>query len=127
MIHKLENFTDFVVENSKTNFGNCSNLFESYEFTTNLICNNIIDTLNGFWFCLGFCASLLPLNIIFGVKLAKFFRRMEIVDEYVDVIDNNYNKNYRRSTLSRYGNSTSYGHTTVTEEGTSYYSEATGT
>lgn len=123
MVSRFQDFSNFAVNASTHDLGNCNSLFETYKFTTDMVCDHIIDTLNGFWFTLGMCASLLPLNIIFGVKLAKFFRRMEIVDEYVDVLDHNHNK-YRRNTPSTFQTATSYAHTSATEgEGTSYYSE----
>ena len=125
MVAKIEEFADFAVQSSITELGNCSSLFETYKFTTDMICDSIVDTLNGFWFALGFSCVLLPFNIVFGIKLAKFFRRMEIVDEYVDVIDHQHQRHFNKNFgSSRFGTNTTYGHTTeITTEATSYYSE----
>lgn len=37
---------------------------------------------NAFWFSLGWCTFFLLPSIILAVKLAKFYRRMDIADVY---------------------------------------------
>ncbi|KAG9329662.1 hypothetical protein JZ751_003257 [Albula glossodonta] len=44
-----------------------------------------VKTSNTFWFGLGCCAILLIPSIIFSVKLAKFYRRMDTEDVYDEV------------------------------------------
>ncbi|KAI1887300.1 hypothetical protein AGOR_G00188870 [Albula goreensis] len=58
-----------------------SNIMDSMEIVA---CGIIVDSLNTFWFGLGCCAILLIPSIIFSVKLAKFYRRMDTEDVYDD-------------------------------------------
>ncbi|NXA09964.1 PRM1A protein, partial [Sapayoa aenigma] len=45
-------------------------------------CDYIMDSVNAFWFSLGWCTLFLLPSIILAVRLAKFYRRMDIADEY---------------------------------------------
>ncbi|XP_075714488.1 prominin-1 isoform X8 [Rhinoderma darwinii] len=49
------------------------------------LCSYIIDSVNSFWFGLGGATIFLIPAIIFAIKLAKFYRRMETEDVYDDV------------------------------------------
>nr|DBA29297.1 TPA: hypothetical protein GDO54_009535 [Pyxicephalus adspersus] len=49
------------------------------------LCSYIIDSVNSFWFGLGGSTIFLIPAIIFAVKLAKFYRRMDTEDVYDDV------------------------------------------
>ncbi|XP_068133935.1 prominin-1 isoform X2 [Hyperolius riggenbachi] len=49
------------------------------------LCSYIIDSVNSFWFGLGGSTIFLIPAIIFAVKLAKYYRRMETEDVYDDV------------------------------------------
>ncbi|XP_066430733.1 prominin-1 [Eleutherodactylus coqui] len=49
------------------------------------LCSYIIDSVNSFWFGLGGATVFLIPAIIFAIKLAKFYRRMETEDVYDDV------------------------------------------
>uniref|UniRef100_A0AAX7VV21 Prominin 1 b n=1 Tax=Astatotilapia calliptera TaxID=8154 RepID=A0AAX7VV21_ASTCA len=56
-----------------------SNIVDSMEIVG---CSFIIDSLNTFWFGLGSCCILLIPSIIFSVKLAKYYRRMDTEDVF---------------------------------------------
>ncbi|XP_009078417.1 PREDICTED: prominin-1-A-like, partial [Acanthisitta chloris] len=45
-------------------------------------CDYVLDSVNAFWFSLGWCTLFLLPNIILAVRLAKFYRRMDIADVY---------------------------------------------
>ncbi|KAJ8336336.1 hypothetical protein SKAU_G00396790 [Synaphobranchus kaupii] len=62
-----------------------SNIVDSVEIGA---CSFIVDSLNTFWFGLGCCAVFLVPSIIFSVKLAKFYRRMDTEDVYDDGTEN---------------------------------------
>ncbi|XP_035272653.1 prominin-1-A-like isoform X3 [Anguilla anguilla] len=62
-----------------------SNILDSMEIVA---CSFIVDSLNTFWFGLGCCAIFLVPSIIFSVKLAKFYRRMDTEDVYDDGTEN---------------------------------------
>lgn len=48
------------------------------------LCSYVIDPLNVFWFGLGKATFLLLPALIFAVKLAKYYRRMQSEDVYCD-------------------------------------------
>uniref|UniRef100_A0AAQ5YRI9 Prominin 1 b n=1 Tax=Amphiprion ocellaris TaxID=80972 RepID=A0AAQ5YRI9_AMPOC len=58
-----------------------SNIVDSMEIVA---CSFIIDSVNTFWFGLGGCCILLIPSIIFSVKLAKYYRRMDTEDVFED-------------------------------------------
>ena len=127
LISKAEDFSVWAYNVSTNDFGSCNSIYKSYEFTFSFVCD-IIDKLNAFWFALGMCVVLLPFNIVFGVKLAKFFRRMEIEDDYEDILETEpltstkEHVGYHSSQHTSAANESSYAHT-QTEDGSSYYSE----
>ncbi|XP_078534570.1 prominin-1 isoform X9 [Lissotriton helveticus] len=49
------------------------------------LCSYVVDSVNAFWFGLGGATMFLIPAIIFAVKLAKFYRRMDTEDVYDDV------------------------------------------
>ncbi|KAK6482308.1 prominin-2 [Huso huso] len=51
-----------------------------------IACVYIVDSLNAFWFSMGWCLMFLLPSIILSVKLAKFYRRMKYMDVYEDSI-----------------------------------------
>ncbi|XP_041124355.1 prominin-2 [Polyodon spathula] len=51
-----------------------------------IACVYIVDSLNAFWFSMGWCLMFLLPSIILSVKLAKFYRRMKYMDVYEDTI-----------------------------------------
>uniref|UniRef100_A0A7N5ZZR8 Prominin 1 b n=1 Tax=Anabas testudineus TaxID=64144 RepID=A0A7N5ZZR8_ANATE len=58
-----------------------SNIVDSMEIVG---CSFIVDSVNTFWFGLGGCSILLIPSIIFSVKLAKYYRRMDTEDVFED-------------------------------------------
>ncbi|KAJ8790048.1 hypothetical protein J1605_004800 [Eschrichtius robustus] len=52
------------------------------------LCSYIIDPLNLFWFGIGKATAFLLPAIIFAVKLAKYYRRMDSEDVYDDDMEN---------------------------------------
>uniref|UniRef100_A0A3Q1IF59 Uncharacterized protein n=1 Tax=Anabas testudineus TaxID=64144 RepID=A0A3Q1IF59_ANATE len=56
-----------------------SNIVDSMEIVG---CSFIVDSVNTFWFGLGGCSILLIPSIIFSVKLAKYYRRMDTEDVF---------------------------------------------
>ncbi|NWI61379.1 PRM1A protein, partial [Calyptomena viridis] len=45
-------------------------------------CDYIMDSVNAFWFSLGWCTLFLLPSVILAVRLAKFYRRMDFTDVY---------------------------------------------
>ncbi|XP_053314271.1 prominin-1 isoform X2 [Spea bombifrons] len=51
------------------------------------LCSYVIDSVNSFWFGLGGATVFLIPGIIFAIKLAKFYRRMDTEDVYDDAVE----------------------------------------
>ncbi|XP_060781984.1 prominin-2 isoform X2 [Neoarius graeffei] len=64
--------------------GCCGLVAVSVNSVENLFCSQLVDSLNAFWFSLGWCMVFLIPSIIFSVKLAKFYRRMKYKDELLE-------------------------------------------
>ncbi|KAM9477911.1 prominin-2 isoform 1-T3 [Clarias gariepinus] len=66
--------------------GRCGPVAVTVNSVENLLCSQLVDSLNAFWFSLGWCMVFLIPSIIFSVKLAKFYRRMKYRDEFLNDI-----------------------------------------
>uniref|UniRef100_A0A3P9AIJ2 Prominin 2 n=1 Tax=Esox lucius TaxID=8010 RepID=A0A3P9AIJ2_ESOLU len=64
--------------------GLCAPVAKAVDSAEVIVCKNMVESLNAFWFSLGWCLILLIPSIIFSIKLAKFYRRMK----HSDVDDN---------------------------------------
>ncbi|NWH72608.1 PRM1A protein, partial [Piaya cayana] len=60
----------------------CKPVAQTLDNAETIICDYIVDSMNAFWFSLGWCTFFLLPSIILAVKLAKFYRRMDIADVY---------------------------------------------
>ncbi|KAM8843575.1 prominin 1 b [Synchiropus picturatus] len=77
-------YTDWVRHSLTAEVAQCkpiSNIVDSFEIVG---CSFIVDSLNTFWFGLGGCCILLIPSIIFSIKLAKYYRRMDTEDVFED-------------------------------------------
>ncbi|KAG6921609.1 prominin 1a, partial [Chelydra serpentina] len=62
--------------------GRCGPVAKTMDVAVTVACSYVVDSLNGFWFSLGWCTMFLLPGLILAVRLAKFYRRMKIVDIY---------------------------------------------
>uniref|UniRef100_A0A493T6Z7 Prominin 2 n=1 Tax=Anas platyrhynchos platyrhynchos TaxID=8840 RepID=A0A493T6Z7_ANAPP len=60
----------------------CKPIAQTLDNAEAITCDYLLDSLNAFWFSLGWCTALLLPTIILAVRLAKFYRRMHIADVY---------------------------------------------
>ncbi|NWQ96452.1 PRM1A protein, partial [Burhinus bistriatus] len=60
----------------------CKPIAQTLDNVEAITCDYILDSLNTFWFSLGWCTVFLLPSIILAVRLAKFYRRMDITDVY---------------------------------------------
>ncbi|NXN85332.1 PRM1A protein, partial [Bombycilla garrulus] len=60
----------------------CKPIAQTMDNVEAIGCDYIMDSVNGFWFSLGWCTLFLLPSIILAVRLAKFYRRMYIADVY---------------------------------------------
>nr|XP_031361127.1 prominin-1-A [Lonchura striata domestica] len=60
----------------------CKPIAQSLDNMEVIGCDYIMDSVNAFWFSLGWCTLFLLPSIILAVRLAKFYRRMDTADVY---------------------------------------------
>ncbi|XP_034295794.1 prominin-1-A-like [Pantherophis guttatus] len=71
-------------------FGRCGPVAWALDSVNTIVCNYLVDSLNAFWFSLAWCTIFLLPSIILAVRLAKFYRRMNVDDIYQDEIMENF-------------------------------------
>ncbi|KAM9769530.1 prominin 1 b isoform 1-T7 [Menidia menidia] len=84
LVGYFKQYTEWVKNSLTSEVAQCkpiSNMVDSMEIVA---CSFIIDSVNTFWFGLGGCCLLLIPSIIFSVKLAKYYRRMDTEDVFED-------------------------------------------
>lgn len=84
LVGYFKQYTNWVKNSLTAEVAQCkpiSNIVDSLEIVA---CSFIIDSVNTFWFGLGGCCILLIPSIIFSVKLAKYYRRMDTEDVFED-------------------------------------------
>ncbi|NWT88909.1 PRM1A protein, partial [Lanius ludovicianus] len=60
----------------------CKPIAQSLDNVEVIGCDYIMDSVNAFWFSLGWCTLFLLPSIILAIRLAKFYRRMDVADVY---------------------------------------------
>uniref|UniRef100_A0AAY4BFP3 Prominin-1-A-like n=1 Tax=Denticeps clupeoides TaxID=299321 RepID=A0AAY4BFP3_9TELE len=81
----IKQYLEWLVNALATEVAGCkpfSNIVDSLEIVG---CSFLMDSMNTFWFGLGGATLFLLPSIIFAVKLAKFYRRMDTEDVYDDI------------------------------------------
>ncbi|NXF00666.1 PRM1A protein, partial [Smithornis capensis] len=68
----------------------CKPIAQSLDNVEVIGCDYIMDSVNAFWFSLGWCTLFLLPSIILAVRIAKFYRRMNFADVYRPPAFNNY-------------------------------------
>ncbi|XP_072240958.1 prominin 1 b isoform X4 [Leuresthes tenuis] len=84
LVGYFRQYTEWVKNSLTAEVAPCkpiSNIVDSMEIVA---CSFIIDSVNTFWFGLGSCCILLIPSIIFSIKLAKYYRRMDTEDVFED-------------------------------------------
>ncbi|NXJ73552.1 PRM1A protein, partial [Trogon melanurus] len=60
----------------------CKPIVQALDNVEAITCDYLLDSLNAFWFSLGWCTVFLLPSIILAVRLAKYYRRMDVADVY---------------------------------------------
>ncbi|XP_007903882.2 prominin-2 [Callorhinchus milii] len=60
----------------------CLPAADAIDATETIACTYIVNSLNAFWFSLGWCTIFFIPSIILAVMLAKYYRRMDMADDY---------------------------------------------
>lgn len=84
LVGYFKQYTNWVKNSLTAEVAQCkpiSNIVDSMEIVA---CSFITDSVNTFWFGLGGCCILLIPSIIFSIKLAKYYRRMDTEDVFED-------------------------------------------
>ncbi|XP_038127810.1 prominin 1 b isoform X3 [Cyprinodon tularosa] len=84
LVSYFKQYTEWVKNSLTAEVAQCkpiSNMVDSMEIVA---CSFIIDSVNTFWMGLGACCILLIPSIIFSIKLAKYYRRMDTEDVFED-------------------------------------------
>ncbi|XP_028302966.1 prominin 1 b isoform X2 [Gouania willdenowi] len=82
LVGYFQQYTEWVKTSLTAEVAQCkpiSNIVDSMEIVG---CSFIVDSVNTFWFGLGGCCILLIPSIIFSIKLAKYYRRMDTEDVF---------------------------------------------
>uniref|UniRef100_A0A8C9VIV2 Prominin 1a n=1 Tax=Scleropages formosus TaxID=113540 RepID=A0A8C9VIV2_SCLFO len=88
LIGYFESYTEWVMTSLTLEVGGCKPLSNVVDTAEIVACSLVVDSMNAFWFGLGWAALFLIPNVVFSVRLAKFYRRMDTEDVYDDAIDN---------------------------------------
>lgn len=86
---QLTFFTDFAEWANITitqRLGQCGPVAQAVNSAETTVCTHLVESLNAFWFSLGWCMLFLIPSIILSVKLAKFYRRMKKTDFFENPI-----------------------------------------
>ncbi|KAM9379576.1 prominin-1-A-like [Phaethornis superciliosus] len=85
-LKKLLNFFETYITWAKSRLrgdvARCKPLAQTLDNVEAITCDYILDSVNAFWYSLGWCTMFLLPSIILAVRLAKFYRRMDIADVY---------------------------------------------
>ncbi|XP_077993202.1 prominin-1-A-like [Glandiceps talaboti] len=76
----ITQFVEYVNDMIYSEVGKCRPVKNLIDNLLNTLCHGLLDPVNGWWFCNGWCVFFFIPSIIFGVKLAKYFRRMQEED-----------------------------------------------
>ncbi|XP_061601189.1 prominin-2 [Cololabis saira] len=60
--------------------GRCEPVARAVDSAEVVLCTNMVEALNAFWFSLGWCMIFFIPSIIFSIKLAKHYRKMKYSD-----------------------------------------------
>ncbi|XP_076992567.1 prominin-1 isoform X2 [Tamandua tetradactyla] len=86
IIGYFEYYLHWVKDSITKKIASCKPMATALDSVVDIVlCNYIIDPMNLFWFGIGKATIFLLPAIIFAVKLAKYYRRMDSEDMYDDV------------------------------------------
>nr|QZX63195.1 prominin 1-like protein [Halisarca dujardinii] len=77
----IDQFVEFVVLSLRTDAIRCGPLSNALVEPLNLVCRNTVNSVNGFWFAIGWCALFFIPLVASVIALSKHFRRHRDVDE----------------------------------------------
>ncbi|KAH3799275.1 hypothetical protein DPMN_152881 [Dreissena polymorpha] len=82
VVNVIDSFVDFTDDAVKNKLGKCEPVWNVYNsLIVYTVCYNFMDCFNGFWFSLGWAVFFFLFGLIFSVKTAKYFLRMDKCEE----------------------------------------------
>ncbi|NXJ27472.1 PRM1A protein, partial [Dicrurus megarhynchus] len=78
----FETYISWAKSRLREDVARCKPIAQSLDNVEVIGCDYIMDSVNAFWFSLGWCTLFLLPSIILAVRLAKFYRCMDIADVY---------------------------------------------
>ncbi|NWU74618.1 PRM1A protein, partial [Onychorhynchus coronatus] len=82
LLHFFETYMSWAKSRLTEDVARCKPVAQTLDNVEVIGCDYIMDSVNAFWFSLGWCTLFLLPSIILAVRLAKFYRRMDIADVY---------------------------------------------
>ncbi|XP_039240972.1 prominin-1-A-like [Pipra filicauda] len=82
LLHFFETYISWAKSRLTEDVARCKPVAQTLDNVEVIGCDYIMDSVNAFWFSLGWCTLFLLPSIILSVRLAKFYRRMDIADVY---------------------------------------------
>ncbi|XP_061857487.1 prominin-1-A isoform X2 [Colius striatus] len=82
LLDLFETYISWAKSRLRGEVARCKPIAQTLDNMEAITCDYTLDSLNAFWFSLGWCTIFLLPSIILSVRLAKFYRRMDIADEY---------------------------------------------
>ncbi|XP_010712921.1 prominin-1-A-like isoform X2 [Meleagris gallopavo] len=82
LLNFFETYITWAKSSLRMDVARCKPIAQSLDNVEAIACDHILDSMNTFWFSLGWCTVFLLPSIILAVRLAKFYRRMDIDDDY---------------------------------------------
>ncbi|CAG6017251.1 unnamed protein product [Menidia menidia] len=73
-------YADWAILALTQQVGRCRPVAGAVDSAEVILCSNLVESLNAFWFGLGWCMVFFIPSIIFSIKLAKYYRRMKYSD-----------------------------------------------
>ncbi|KAJ8248103.1 hypothetical protein GJAV_G00238340 [Gymnothorax javanicus] len=83
-------YADWAYRMITEQLGRCRPVAGAVDSAEVIVCSYLAESLNAFWFSLGWCLIFLVPSIILSVKLAKFYRRMKYTDSFENHIQLNH-------------------------------------
>ncbi|OCT70038.1 hypothetical protein XELAEV_180369611mg, partial [Xenopus laevis] len=87
ILNLFQSYVDWAKMMLRTNFARCGPVAKAVNSAQTIACVYIVDSVNAFWFSMGWCTIFLIPSIILSVKLAKHYRRMNTSDVYENEYD----------------------------------------
>lgn len=82
IINIAKEYVNTTKDNVENKMGRCTPLWNLYNSILLVsVCHYTVDAFNGFWFSIGWCIFFFVPAVIFAVKLAKYYHRMDYVEE----------------------------------------------